>query len=509
MLTSGGFMKKLLLMFLTLFMLTGCRSTKKDITSFFVEDTRGNYALYNLNGKQLTSFEITNYEVTKGTTYLVYRSGEVGLMDSQGNMLIPYGMFQNLKSFGDLFVTINEAQRKKLINKNGEVLYDEDQGDKLFEDDLLYVYDTKDALYRVFNDLGEEIYTSEKKISSVKCDQSRHYIYIGFGEEHALFLDLDTKVEADLLVSGDYVFESSHQNSGFILNNVEDATHKVYIDKKGVVQFTTVSLFSTISFDEAGNIIGVSSENNRTYLLKGQDLENGSILPPLMQEFNAFYMDFMSYTFKNEDNVYGPHYFYKDGTRTDEQFNTQISPEAGYSYGDIFPIYMRNEGFYYYNYEAKQVFETMYEEASPFDANGLAVVKIDGVYQLMDKQQTIVTKEGYSRITLLKDQNHMSSQYYIVENEQHRYGVIDSKGDIVVPIEYVGYDADKIFLTVINQEAYLNVEVSGRSFVYNLAKKEKVCEEEGKLVIENKGYIYSLNGNFYTLEGRLIYQRDL
>ncbi len=43
----------------------------------------------------------------------------------------------------------------------------------------------------------------------------------------------------------------------------------------------------------------------------------------------------------------------------------------------------------------------------------------------------------------------------------------------------------------------------------SLIKREKVCEEEGKLVIENKGYIYYLNGNFYTLEGRLIYQRDL
>ncbi len=422
-------MKKLLLMVLLLVMLVGCRSNKKDITSFFVEDTRGNYALYNLNGKQLTSFEITNYEITRGTTYLVYASGEVGLMDSQGHLLIPYGLFQNLKSFGDLLVTTNEAGRKKVMNKNGEILYDEDRGDKLFEDDFLYVYDTQNVLYRVFDDLGEEVYTSEKRISSVKCDQSRHYVYIGLGEEHAVFLDLDTKVEADLSISGDYIFESSHRDSGFILNNAEDETHKVYIDKKGKVQFNTISLFSTISFDEAGNIIGVSLENGRTYLLQGQDLENGSILPPLIQEFNAFYMDFDSYTFKNEENVYGPHYFYKDGTRTGEEVNAQISPEAGYSYGDIFPVYMRNDGFYYYNYEAKRVFETVYEEANPFDANGLAVVKIEGVYQLMDKQQNIVTKEGYSKITLLKDQNGMSSQYYIVENDQHRYGIIDQKGE--------------------------------------------------------------------------------
>ena len=83
----------------------------------------------------------------------------------------------------------------------------------------------------------------------------------------------------------------------------------------------------------------------------------------------SYYMSAYTYVARSTD-IYGPHHIFKDGKSTGDFENCQLYPVAYHVYYEIFPVYIRDKGYQYYNFDNKKVIDKTFLAAEPFDANG-------------------------------------------------------------------------------------------------------------------------------------------
>jgi hypothetical protein len=137
-----------------------------------------------------------------------------------------------------------------------------------------------------------------------------------------------------------------------------------------------------------------------------------------------------------------------------------------------YPRLLHNEGLYFTYQDRNKwgfidreghVQRAKYEEAYPF-YNGLAIVKEDGLYGMVDNQFQYVLAPEYLSITPLE-----GTEFYIVGKDSG-LGVIDSSGKQRIPLEYDTIEPMNI--------RFVKAEKEGLTHIYDMSLDKRIWPSE-------------------------------
>lgn len=494
-------MKKLIVGFMALLLLTGCHQSQK-INYFMLTNEQKLSALYNSKGKQITDYEYQSFQKVGSQGYIVTNAKkQVGYISLDGEEIIPMGEYETLQSVDDMFYATKKVEKDNkdtkeksstnqfvnenlyVLDKEGNLLYQADESTAIMPSDLPVIKKGKE--YIVLYQNGEELYRGQEAVRYVCQYSSAKSVIIGFKEKNQFYYNVKDKEKCfDIQIDkGDYQFLIQNEN-GCIVND-EKLKSMIYIDftKKKAIQNQIA--IKDAYYDEKGNIILTSNDKTYIYPVGG--------VPILI---NTYYFDSKTYLVR-EESVYGPHHIYQKGVSTGALENCQLYPEVQELQFEVFPVYIQNKGYVYYGFDNKQAIEQTYVEAYPFDASHTAIVKENNKgYSLIDENGQILTKNTYYRM------KYIGSSYYAVYNEAGMYGIIDTTGEEIFPIEYTYLPEMPII--EYEEENYLMLNKNGRTYVYDINNEmEELFSVEGDLIFHKEGY-FSNEYHYYTIEGESI-----
>ena len=494
-------MKKLFVGLMALMLLSGCSQNQK-VHYFMLTNDQELSALYNSEGKQITDYQYQSFEKVGNRGYIITNEKkQVGFIDLDGDEIISIGEYETLESVDDMFYATKKVEKKKedqkekstentfvkenlyVLNEDGEVLYQADKSTAIMQSGLPVIL--KDKEYIVLYNNGEELYKGKEVITYVSQYSNGKSVVVGFKNyNHFYYLNQDDEKDFDVKIEkGQYKFLCQN-DQGCILND-EKSKSMIYIDFEKQEAYQNHIAIKDAYFDDKGNII--LTHDDKTYIYP-----TGGV-PVLI---NSYYVNAKTYLERNED-VYGPHIIYKNGVSQGNLENCQLYPEVVLLNYEIFPVYIQDKGYAYYNFDNKQVIDQMYLEAHPFDVSDTAIVKVDNTgYSLIDKEGQILTKNTYYRM------EYIGSSYYVVYNENGMYGIIDVMGEEIFPIEYTSLP-ETPFIEY-NDEKYMMLNKNGRSYVYDINNDmEELFSIEGDLIFHQEGY-FSDGYHYYTVDGETI-----
>ncbi|NJE44741.1 WG repeat-containing protein [Massilimicrobiota sp. SW1139] len=500
-------MKKIFVGLITLLLLVGCSQNQK-LNYFMLTNDKELGALYNSEGEQITEYQYQSFERVGNLGYIVTNSQkQVGLISLEGDEMIPMGEYETLESVDQMFFATKKVEKKKddqkqddqkqeetsqnqlvkdnlyVLNSEGEILYQANDKTSIMKTDLPVIYQDKE--YIVLYQNGEELYRGKDAVTYVSQYQNGKSMVVGFKDKnHFYYVTGNEDEDFDLEVEkGTYTFLLQN-DAGCIIND-EKLKSMIYIDFQNQKVYQNNIAIKDAYFDNKDNIILTSDDKTYLYSIGG--------VPTLI---NTYYYDTQTYLIR-EEKVYGPHYIYKDGKSKGTLENSQLYPNVQELNFEMYPVYVQEKGYVYYNFDNKQVFDQTYLEANPFDACGRAIVKIDDQgYSLIDDKGEKLTEKAYYRM------EYIGSSYYAVYNENGMYGIIDITGEEVFPVEYTSLPETP--LIEYNDENYLLLNKNGRSYVYSIDDDmEELFSIEGDLTFHNEGY-FSDGYHYYTIEGESI-----
>ena len=492
-------MKKLLMAILALVMLTGC-SNKND-ESTIMAPIKELYCLYDQDGKILNETLFKSYTEYDFGYLVKNQEDQIGLISLGGEEIIPFGEYKSLSVVSEMIYAEKDVEEKKpigadgfdyenlyILNTKGDVVYAAGEiGIKKSGLPIIYSNDT----YSVLRKDGEVVETSQKPVTHTEAYNNSNQVVVCYGDESS-FYDYSLGGEKPLHVKyegqGSYRIKAVGPSVeyGVVLYD-KTIQNLVYINRQNL-QYTNVNVALTdVYYDDMKNI--VLKNNDLTYLY-----HPGNAPIPL----NTYYLNVNNYLRRNTE-VYGPHLIYKDGNVAGNLEKCQLYPAAKAIATQIFPIFIKDQGYKFYNFENKNVIETAYYDAEPFDINYRAVVKTakgEG-YSLIDESGKVITSTKYSRIAYL------GSVYYAIYDETGMYGIIDKDGNAIVPIEFTDLP-DQSIVSYLGKN-YLMLSKYGRSYVYSLGEEKKVVfSHEGEIKFDDKGYFIIDNVHYFNFDGEKI-----
>ena len=362
-------MKKLLIFMMTILLLTGCSSTTKEFTYMITHDDIL-YALYNQDGERLTDYLYTSYKEVDGIGYIVTDDKEqVGLISLEGKEIIKPGVYASLESTDQMFYATKKVEEKKkdnnetdtkkddnqepviktilyVLNSQGDVLYTNDENTKIIKSGLPIIQKYKE--YIVLHHQGDEFYHDATEVKYAYSYNDN--VIIGFKDyaelTHLKSQDSEKDIQLRVKSNGTYCIIAESEN-GLVLNDKENKS-MIYVDLSNQQSYQYGIEVEEASFDVNKNVILKNEEKTYVYQV-GQK-------PILM---NTYYLNATTYLVRSSD-VYGPHTIYKDAKKVAELENCQLYPAAQKINSEIFPVFVKDDGYQYYNFEGKKVIRKLY-----------------------------------------------------------------------------------------------------------------------------------------------------
>lgn len=370
-----------------------------------------------------------------------------------------------------------------VLNNEGEVIASASE-ENLIKNIGLPIIKTGDT-YKVLYRNGEELYNGDEQV--VYAAHSKNGTLLGFDKKaYYYYKDLEKQEDKELEIEYDGELSCMVSNERYALFYDKQAKKTVVIDVLNN-KYTYVALnIDKAYIDGNNNIIIESNGNTHTY-----DPVNAKLV-----KLTSFYYNGTMYALKN-DNVYGPHSLYKASELSGELNDCQIYPAVKLINSEIFPVYIKDEGYTYYNFEGKNVIGTIYKEANPFDDCLSAVVKInDNGYSLINDKGEVLTTEEYALI------KYIGQGYYAVYNDVGMFGICDNTGKVIFPIQFTNMSStpivktDDLFLMIFNK--------NGRSYVYDMEKEmTELFSAEGDMEYYKEGY-FKTQYRYFDIHGEEI-----
>ncbi|MCD8027820.1 MAG: hypothetical protein LUF02_03975 [Erysipelotrichaceae bacterium] len=501
-------MKKILVFVMMMAMLCGC-SQNKTVTTFMLTRDNETYALYNTEGKQITENDYTYYKEVNAGYLINDKDEQVGVIDESGDTIIELGIYDTIESINSMFYGYNDVSQETtvdseettdevedrsgylsdnldVLNSDGDVLYSASDDVQIMQSDLPVILE--DDTYTVLYKDGDTIYSGTDKISYVKQNSNGTYVLIGF-EDYVKFYYTDTSEEVssfDLTIedSGEYNIIATNE-TGVILYD-KNNEKVIYIDIANQVYYIIEQKIESAYFDSKNNAIFLTE--NDTYIY--------SIGHELIKLTTYYYSS--SIYLERSGSVYGPHTIYNSDTTIDDALvDMQLNPEVNELNSVIYPVYAKDQGYTYYDFDGNQVIDTYYLSAEAFDENGCAIVQLqDNSYTLINSDGKQLTKSTYFSI------KYIGSSYYAVYNENGFFGVVNSSGEEIFAQEYTELPENCIVES--NNTIYLLLIKNGRTYVYDSASDMKeIFSHEGNVILNPKGY-FVVDNTYYTIEGEEI-----
>lgn len=507
-------MKKIGLFILAFLLLTGCSNKKEEVRYMLTRDDVF-YALYNQDGKRLTEYSYKTFQEIEGVGFVVTTDkNEKGFISIDGDEIIKPGTYETLEAVDQMLYATkkvekqpeNKDDKKKeepsketvtkdtsgylttnffVLNDKGEVLYSADDKTSIKKSGLPVI--KKDKEFIVLYKNGKELYKGTEEITYANQYENSQICLVGQKDKSQVYYfneaNKEDNFELEMKTKGQYKVAGVSGNH--IVLNDETLKSMIYIDRIERKYYQNNVAFKEVEFEGTDNIIIKNGEDQYVYQV-------GKAL--LLMD--SYYTSPLTYVSRS-NVVYGPHDVYKDGKLTGQLENCQLHPQSMLIYSEMFPVYVRNKGYQYYNFNCKQAIDKTFLEANPFDENTRAIVKInDAGYSLIDETGKVLTKEFYSQI------KYIGSSYYAVYNETGIHGIVNKEGEDIFPLQYTTLPEQAI--AQYNEKTYMILCKNGRSFVYDIEDDMNVIfSQEGYIKLNEKGY-FEAGKVYYTFTGELI-----
>ena len=532
-------MKKLFISLLAICLLSGCSHSQKTST-FMITKDNNLYALYNQDGKQLTEYLYKTFEEVKNVGYIVTDSqNQKGLISLDGKEIIKPGTYETLENVSQMFYATKKVENKeskdntKTESKNDDKKTDSKEdskktesknSDKKTEEAVAQTKIQENVFLKenmyVLNNKGEVLYSASDKTQIMKSGLP----VIKEGEVYIVLHDNGDEFYRDTKIV-QYAYQSLNEQEAIIVG--KDSSELYAFDKNDKKKNEKVSIkdkghFSFLASNEQCAILSDAQSQKVLYVdLKANKYEIHNILaesaqidsmnqitlknanqtyvytpgnePVLM---TSYYYSANTYVLRSSV-IYGPHDVFKDGKKVGEIENGQLYPVATQIKSQIFPVYVRDKGYQYYSFDNKRVINKTFLSAEPFDENTRAIVQEkQNQYVLIDETGKKITEKSYAQI------KYIGSSYYAVYNKSGIYGIVDTDGKEVFPVEYTTLPINPI--VTYNGSDYLVLGKNGRTYIYDIKDDmNEIFSKEGNVTFSEKGY-FMVNNTYYTFEGELI-----
>ena len=493
-------MKKILMAILMIVMLTGCSNKNDELT--LMAPLKEFYCLYNIEGKIMNETLFKSYTEYDFGYVVTNTEDQVSLINPWGEEIIPFGEYKSLNVINELIYATKNVEATKpigdngfvyenlyILNTKGDVVYaaSNETGIKISGLPIIYT----DNTYSVLRKDGQAVEKSEKLVLHAEHYNNGNQVVICYDTESSFYdysLDGEKPLYIKIQGAGIYNIKAvgpSVENGVVLYDNTQK--NLVYINRQNAQQTTININLTNAYYDEFKNII--LKDNDLVYLY-----HPGS--QPIL--VNTYYLNTNNYLNRNAE-VYGPHSIYKDGKEPVSLEKCQLYPAPKAIATSVFPVYVKDQGYKFYNFENKNVIATLYEDAEPFDINNRAIVKTkkgEG-YSLIDNSGKVITSSKYSRIVYL------GSIYYAIYNEAGTFGIIDKDGNSIVPVEFTDLPSQSM-ITHLGKN-YLMLSKYGRSYVYSIGEEKNVIfSYEGDIKFNKKGYFIVDNIHYFNFDGEKI-----
>lgn len=504
-------MKKLGLVLITVLMLAGC-SKKEEITTFMIENDKKIFALYNSEGKQLSEYDYKTYQEIKGLGYIVTNNkDQIGFVNNQGELTVPFGEYQTLRATDQMLYATKKVEKEAkvennidhenlyILNSEGEVLYtaSKDLGIRQLPDSDINKQNMnhsslpiiiKGKQYTVLYQDGQEFASGEEEIVSAYQVGHGKCIIVNY-KDYSAFYDFAHNEKGQLTEiddAGNYAIVavgSLEGNTAILYDKTSQGL--VGIDREKQQPYYIKFAVNQVNYDDSNNILLTQGQKTYVYVFGKQPVQ-----------LTTYYKDGVKYLTRSTQ-IYGPHQVHGEQEEIKELNDCQLYPAPYLIMKDIYPVYMKKKGYMYYDFAGQSVIKDVYLDAEPFDINGVAIVKKDEKgYSLINESGSVQTTEPYAQIKAI------GGEFYAVYKENGSYGIVNSNGKEILPLEYTTLPRSAYFQYQ-NRE-YLLLNKNGRSYLYDIKEDmEEVLSIEGALEFDEKGYF--IDGNvYYTFDGERI-----
>lgn len=459
---------------------SGNKSFDNEVISqdvFFLDNKEGYYALFNIDGKKLTDFNLkpSNYEFINDGAVVKNAEGQYGIISSSGKMAVDFGKYKTIYREGALYSTHDEEYNDIILNSKGKVIRQgKDIGfiGTLFSSDI-YTIAYNEEKYTIYNYDGKEIINIPKvEEAKIKSSRSGNYLSVNYNKVQYI-IDLE-KNKVISSFPAKYVYcigESNKKKPGELIlyncdNDYNNSSYILYRDGKVVYEIND------------GNILF----NNDNVILNKDGVqslldEQGNVL---FNYSDGAYKDYKNYAKVNENNKV---VIYVDGK---EKTTVDCKYIKGYSNG-VYAFYgCSSSKSAYYSDKGEKLFESEYSTRSTFDQNGYAILSDANTSMLVNKKgETISDKYQF----INKDNNGNTSLYLALKDNDN-YVLLDENGKEILSAEriYFNYSGEIDI-------AYAEIKYSDDSYeLYNTRTKKSIMKSKSDITAYNKYVKTSENG---------------
>lgn len=470
-------MKKILIVLLMMLVMTGCSDTKRNQTLFVKDGDQ--YALC-VDGTRKTAYIYDQYTPVGDNGFLVYIGEKASYISDTGKTLIEYKEDSTLQNIGEMLI-LQDKDKTEVYDSEGKELYKSSKKVNINVYGLPVIY--KNKKYSVLDPQGNVFYESKEEVYYASYYNS--FIVICQDEQTTIYDTSSSDEGLNVELIGQFDMLCQDYDKGYLLQDSE-AKRLVFVSKKGKIKFDMENLIDSATISK-----------NTIYAKKGKDTYLISLNGKTNVKATSYYYDSDQYLVKNDQYVYGPHQFVKDGKEKDVT-GIQLNPEVNKVNGEIFPVYVQSKGYQYYTFAGKEKIKTYYKYAGDFTKDGVAIVSKDGEkYYLIDKTGKKLSK-NYQMI------KYVGKGYYAGYQTTTKYVVLDKEGNKVINDYFMGESE----IYVYDNETYGLFNKSGTTHIYSMSDYEEEFTLNGDYHVYQDGYLVSSSEKtYYSMSGEKFYKR--
>lgn len=478
----------------------------KDSTSFWVENDKGLYAIFDINGRKITDFKyrLTDSDFFNGVSRVQNENDEYGLISSSGKMLVDFGKYEYISDKEAVYVMRDKDYNSYLYNSAGKLIK------KLDEDEEVLSYVTEDTFallkssteYKVINYNGEEIVSipipkNSRSIKDPVGTSKDKFVSIFYNDKNYI-IDISKKKIVLTLPDSRYfcVNDINEENDNeFILNTCYSDVESSYkFVRDGKIVYTK----EEGSIDFKGNNVVYNDDNN--YLLD----ENGN--EKINVNFSIIYKDYNNYIRKLKGSQNGAE-LYVNGTLKEKISCNNI--QGGYAKYGVYLLgscqgYGDNDKIYI-NYDGTRINDKSYKRAYEFDNNGYASVSEDG------KKYYLINLKGEKVSDYYSNNSTAEKIYNLKGTDDLYYGTNEDGTTTIFEINGKKLATGKKNDTIVsNGVAYAIMEKDGKYTIRDLRKEKDIVTVDSKPSVYGRYFTTSSNSKkqYYSfVNGKMFYEK--
>lgn len=457
-------------------------------SSFFLENDKGYYSLFNKKGKQLIDYSFIRVnEFYNEVSKVKDKDSKYGIVNEKGKYIVKPGKYENIYQYGSLF-KVEEDSKYSLLNKDGKkIIKKTDFNVETFTGIDSFIVVSYADKYIIYNYNGKKIYSfkmsKDTNISNPSANELGKYGSVYYDGLTIIFNIASGKVMAKIDDDIGYCVNSTNEDESIIslksckswYEETEDIKYKVIIKNK-LKDIKEKCNKLTLNDD-----ILICTQDNARYMLN-KKLEKVDI-----KVNDITYYNYNTYAIKKDNNIQ----FIKNN-KVKSTLKDAILADKGYTSQGIYLTY-KDDKYTYYNIKGKVLFKKSYKNATAFDSNGLAIVSEDE-----DKYYFINTKG--KKVSPDFTTANIDGNYYTYSKDD-LYGILSKEGKILVENKY-----SSVSIRGINDHYYVVGNLNDKEYELIDLETKRIVLKTNEPMILHDSYIITISKDnktsYYTYKGK-------